>query len=285
MPTRFRIATAGLGLVVVCLAGVGCGGRLAFDNSGSTCVSNLLKIGLALHQHHDTLGSFPKAAIANQEGRPGLSWRVAILPFLGEKVLYDKFKLDESWDSPHNRQLLAQMPAVYACPRASAGDSTFTVYQAFTGHGAFLEPAYDKTLEQVWWTGDDGVKHYRGEPQGGIPFAAISDGTMNTLMVVEAKQGVPWTKPEDLLFDKDKPAVSLQGAGSAHSGGFYVVFVDASVWFLPSSIEPSLFHALITRSGNEVVSLDRPTMYRAGRDEPSVPKNVPSSSTELLIYK
>lgn len=284
MPMRIRTArSARLGLTIVCLAAVGCGSS-SQDGPESPCVKNLLRIGLALHEHHDTVGSFPKAAISNKEGRPGLSWRVAILPYLGEKTLYEKFKLDESWDSPHNRQLLAQMPAVYDCPRASRGDSTLTVYQAFTGHGAFLEPAYDKTVEQVWWTGDDGVKHYRGEPQGGNSIAAFTDGPMNTLMVVEAKQGVPWTKPEDLPFDRDKPTNSLLGVGSSHPGGFHVVFVDASVWFLPNTMAPSMFRALITRSGDEVVSLDRPTMYKTGPQQPAAPP-VSSSDPERIIHK
>jgi hypothetical protein len=256
-------------LAVACLAGCGGGTGLGIlDTQYPKCVENLLKIGLALHYHHDELGGFPKAAISDSQGRPGLSWRVAILPFLGDKDLYAKFKLDEPWDSPHNKPLLAEMPAVYACPSAPRGEPGFTHYRAFAGVGAFFEPAYDKRLEKVWWVGDDGTKHYAGEPPNGLHMAAFTDGMSNTLMVVEAEQSVPWTKPEELPFDSTPPSNTLLGAGSAHHGGFNVVFADASVWFLPKSIEPGLFRALITRAGNEIVSLDRTATLQGGRQPP-----------------
>jgi prepilin-type processing-associated H-X9-DG protein len=254
-------------LAVACLGGCCNGTRVALlDTQYPQCVQNLLKIGLALHSHHDEAGSFPKAAIADSQGRPGLSWRVAILPFLGERELYARFKLDEPWDSPHNKSLLADMPAVYTCATAPRGEPGFTHYRAFIGHGAFLEPAYDRRLEKVWWVGDDGTKHYAGEPRGGLTIAAFTDGPSNTLMVVEAKQSVPWTKPDELPFEPDGPVDPLFGAGSSHRGGFNVVFADASVWFLPNTIAPGLFRALITRGGDEIVSLDAAATREGGRE-------------------
>jgi prepilin-type processing-associated H-X9-DG protein len=254
-------------LAVACLAGCGSGiGVAILDTQYPKCIENLLKIGLALHQHHDDLGSFPKAAISDSQGRPGLSWRVAILPFLGERELYTKFKLDEPWDSPHNKPLLAEMPAVYTCPSAPRGEPGFTHYRALAGPGAFFEPAYDKRLEKVWWVGDDGTKHYAGEPRNGLHIASFTDGLSNTLMVVEAKQSVPWTRPDELLFDSAPPADPLFGAGSSHRGGFNVVFADASVWFLPNTTAPGLFRALITRAGNEIVALDRSATLQGGRE-------------------
>jgi hypothetical protein len=268
---------AAAGLVFACIAGCGLGGSATavLDSGYKPCVENLLKIGLALHQHHDDLGSFPKAAITDKQGRPGLSWRVAILPFLGEKLLYDKFKLDEPWDSPHNKALLSEMPEVFACPSVRRSDKSITHYCAFVGHGAFLEPAYDKRLEKVWWTGEDGVKHYIGEPQGGRSVADFTDGMSNTLMVVEAKEGVPWTKPEDLPFDPARPTGPLFGAGSPHSGGFNAVFADAWVWFLPNSISPQVFRALITCHGNEVVSLEGAEKLQGRREQPAPPEPGP----------
>jgi Protein of unknown function (DUF1559) len=283
--TTKKTFAAALALTAVCLAGVGCGLDITGGGVATKCVENLLKIGLALHNHHDELGSFPKAAISDKDGRPGLSWRVAILPFLGEATLYAKFKLDEPWDSPNNKALLAEMPEVFACPSASHADPGITHYQSFVGHGAFLEPAYDKRLEKVWWVGDDGTKHYAGEPKGGMHMANFTDGMSNTLMVVEAKQGVPWTKPEDLPFDPAKPTAPLFGAGSAHHAGFFVVIADASVWFLPNTISPAVFKTLITRSGDEVVSLDRSSMYRGGRDAPTVPQGNRPTDRDQAIHK
>jgi prepilin-type processing-associated H-X9-DG protein len=276
----------GLGLVVACLAVFGCGLGAVVDGGFSGCGNNLLKIGQALHQHHDELGSFPKAAIADKDGRPGLSWRVAILPFLGEKELYAKFKLDEPWDSANNKPLLAQMPAVFACPSRPSKDPSVTNYRAFIGNGSFFEPAYDKRLEKVWWVGDDGVKHYVGEPRSGTRIADFVDGPANTLMLFEAKDGVPWTKPEDVPFEPSRTPGPLASAGSPHFGGFNVLFVDGSVWFLPETTSPELFRSLITRNGGEVVSLDRSTSKRqSGREEPKSPEADRPRNAEPVMRK
>src|SRR5262249_55645747 len=69
-----------------------------------------------LHMVGSGRGNLPPVAIADRKGKPLLSWRVALLPYLGEWDLYRKFKLDEPWDSPHNKALLPLMPEIYACP-------------------------------------------------------------------------------------------------------------------------------------------------------------------------
>jgi RNA polymerase sigma factor (sigma-70 family) len=74
----------------------------------------LVTLSRALLNYHDTMGHLPPPAIVDRDGKPLLSWRVALLPFLEQDNLYKQFHLDEPWDSPHNRKLVAHMPAVYA---------------------------------------------------------------------------------------------------------------------------------------------------------------------------
>jgi Protein of unknown function (DUF1559) len=197
------------------------------------CSNNLKEIGLALLNHHEAKGGFPKAAITDIKGKPLLSWRVAILPFLGQQALYDKFKLDQPWDSPANLQLLQSMPDVFACQSGPRRDPSTTCYRVFVDKGAL-------------WESNNQVK-----------ISQIPDGTATTLAVVEARDSVPWTKPEELLFD---PAgeVPLLGAGSAHHGGFYALFADGSARFLPASIDPKLLRAMITRAGAEIIQSVQP---------------------------
>jgi prepilin-type processing-associated H-X9-DG protein len=83
----------------------------------------------------------------------------------------------------------------------------------------------------------------------------VTDGTSNTIMVVESKDAVPWTKPDDLKFDMEARP-SLYGAGSAHPGGFNTTFADGSVRFLKNSIGLPVWKALITRASGEVISAD-----------------------------
>lgn len=190
------------------------------------CVNNLKQIGLALHNHEDGYGHIPMPAIIDKAGKPLLSWRVAILPFLNEGALYKKFKLDEPWDGPHNRPLLQEMPAVYRCPSRRDTNTQATNYRVIVGPGAVFEAGKECKLDDV------------------------KDGLSNTLLVVESAEPVEWTKPDELTFDPAS-APSLVGAGSAHPGGFDALLADGSLRFFKNTFEPKLFRALITRAGGE----------------------------------
>ena len=95
-----------------------------------------------------------------------------------------------------------------------------------------------------------------------VSIASITDGTSNTIAVVEAKQAVPWTKPEsDIPFGGDltKPArlrALRDEVGGHFPGGFNGLFFDGSVRFIRESIHLNVLHALITRNGGEVISSD-----------------------------
>ncbi len=196
------------------------------------CVNNMKQIGLAMHNFHSTNDRFPSAAISDKAGKPLLSWRVAILPYIEQQALYNKFKLDEAWDSPHNRALLKEMPTTYQCPSCPKSDDFKTGYLAFVGKGGILELTR------------------------GVGLAEITDGTSNTMMAVENKEGVPWTKPDDLTPDP-AGAKLLSGAGSFHPGGLNALFADGSVRFISSRIDVKVWNALITRAGGEVVAIDQ----------------------------
>src|SRR5205823_2150780 len=72
------------------------------------------RIGRAFQAYGDDHKQrLPPAAVRDPEGRPLLSWRVLLLSYLGDEDLFLQFRLDEPWDSPHNRTLLPRMPDVY----------------------------------------------------------------------------------------------------------------------------------------------------------------------------
>jgi prepilin-type processing-associated H-X9-DG protein len=192
--------------------------------------NNMKQIGLAMHNYHDTFGAFPAHAIYSQDGKPLLSWRVQILPFIEQDNLYKQFKLDEPWDSEHNKKLLAQMPKVYASPSDEKALKTHqTHYLGFHGKGAFFEG------------------------KQGIRITDILDGTSNTILIVEGSKSVPWTKPEDIPFDPAKPAPKI---GGLYEGGSNATFCDGSVHFISKSIAAETLKALITRAGGEVIGKD-----------------------------
>jgi prepilin-type processing-associated H-X9-DG protein len=200
-------------------------------------VNNLKQIGLAMHNFLSVQNHFP-GPIRDKDGKPVLSWRVAILPFLEQQALFNEFKQDEPWDSPHNKALLERMPDVFAVPGARA-EPGLTFYRGFSGKSTL----FDETNK------------------AGVGIATVTDGTSNTLGAVEAKEAVPWTKPDsDIPFDPDMRAAEdpklLAQMGEHFSGGFNALFLDGSVHFIKKTVSPAVLRALITRDRGEVVSSD-----------------------------
>jgi len=201
--------------------------RLAAGRAQSQ--NNLKQMALAMHNYHDVYGAFPAAAICDKNGKPLLSWRVAILPFIEQDNLYRQFKLDEPWDSEHNKKLASVVVKVYQIPGVSNPADTKTHYRVFQGKGALFD------LKK------------------GPRIADITDGTSNTIMIVEANEAVEWTKPEELEFDPDKPLPKL---GKQSPDGFQAAFADGSVRFIQMKIKEKTLKALITRSGGEIIGED-----------------------------
>jgi hypothetical protein len=192
--------------------------------------NHLKMILLAMHNYHDTYRRFPARATADDNGKALLSWRVHLLPFLEQQQLYDQFHLDEPWDSDHNKKLIEQIPDVYKSQGDQRADTT-TRFQVILGDEALL-----------------GGKE-------AISFAHITDGTSNTIAVVQAvkEKAVPWTKPDDFSLNEKAP---LEGISTEDAGGFLAAFADGSVRWIPHSIEAATLKALITRSGGEVIRFD-----------------------------
>ena len=178
-------ATQYIGTLMVS-AGVALPGIQKLRNSAATMQSqnNLKQIGIAMHSYLDTYGTFPPAAICDKKGKKLLSWRVAILPFIEQDNLYKQFKLDEPWDSDHNKKFSAMLVKVYMDPRLPNTTGN-THYKLFVGK----ETPFD-------WLQSRGI--------GGI-----TDGTSNTVMVVAAGDAVPWAKPDDFEFDSTQALPDL----------------------------------------------------------------------------
>jgi hypothetical protein len=196
------------------------------------CTNNEKQIALALYNYHDRHNSFPPAFRQSKDGKPLLSWRVLILPFLDQQALYDQFHLDEAWDSPHNRTLIARMPAVLRCPAENEA-------LAALGKTRYLAPRGVNTV-------------LRGaEP---VSLRDITDGTSNTIVAIDAgdDHAVEWTKPDDWQFD---PEPGMESIFRSHPpGGILAMFADGSVRYLKQTIAPATLRLLLSRNGGEVVN-------------------------------
>jgi hypothetical protein len=187
---------------------------------------NLKMLAIAMHEYHDVNERFPPAALLSKDSNPLLSWRVLLLPYLGQKDLYKEFHLDEAWDSKHNKELLAKMPPVFAPVRGFSKNTHSTFYQVFVGKGTIFD-----------------------DPKG-VRIRDITDGTVNTAMLVEGAETVPWTKPADLAYAADKKLPKL---GGLFKEGFHLATADGFIRFVKKDFDEKLMRAVITRAGGELM--------------------------------
>lgn len=191
----------------------------------NTCSNNLRQIALAMHNYADVYGTFPPAYVPDADGKPKHSWRVLILSFLGEQPLYDRYRFDEPWDGPNNRQLAAEMPGVYHCPSDVPGSEN-TSYVVATGPGTLFE---------------EGKSATPGE---------IQHRASTTLLAAEITgPAIHWMEPRDL--DSREMSYTINdssgvGISSSHASGANIVFADGRVRFVSESIDSETLRALTT---------------------------------------
>jgi hypothetical protein len=203
--------------------------------------NNMKQLTLAMWAFHDQKKHLPPAAIRDKDGKALLSWRVAILPFLEENALFDQFRLDEPWDSEHNKPLIAKMPSVFRDPHDDP-KSTNSSYFMPTDNGT-------SQLPKAPWAATIGSVRYKD----GVKASAISDGVSNTIMLVEAKRDIPWTKPEDIeiVLDRAKPLPTLGGQWT--QGTYGAAFADGSVRVVSDAIDSLFVRPMFTINGGDAV--------------------------------
>ena len=199
------------------------GAELAGDTTNS-----MKQLALAMHNFHDNWNAFPAQSLVDKQGKRLLSWRVMVLPYLGQYALYQEFHQDEPWDSEHNQKLIEKMPAVFR----SAGKN------AKPGTTRFVAPLTKRST--------------MGRVGPAVSMQNIVDGTSNTIWLVQADEShaVIWTKPDDLVIDEKDPIGSMIGP---ETKGFWTSFADGSVRFLSRDIDATTLMNLFSIDGGEVI--------------------------------
>ncbi|MEZ6118663.1 MAG: DUF1559 domain-containing protein [Pirellulaceae bacterium] len=189
-------------------------------------IQNMTRIGQAMEAYLAAENRYPSFAIHGPTGQPLLSWRVALLPYLGYAQLYQQFHLDEPWNSPHNSQLLKMIPAVYQSPERLDSKTNYLVPVSTSG------PFYGKT--------------------GKVP-RRWEDGLQNVAIVIEVDDvnAVEWSRPFDYEVDLTKPKLHL---GNQRADGLLVIWGGGQLARLAPSTPASAFKAMFTVDGGEVFS-------------------------------
>jgi hypothetical protein len=175
----------------------------------------------ALDKYQEKHGSYPPPALYDGEGRAVLSWRVALLPYLGEEALYREFRQDEPWDSLHNKRLLKKLPGALQSPN-----------QGRWGSGRWKTPTQVFTGGSTYFEGKKGIRK--------------TDITKEAILLahVASDAAVYWTKPADLAYVADKPLPNLFGK---YGGKFQVLLADGTYRTIDKTADEKTLRDLIER--------------------------------------
>jgi len=113
------------------------------------CVNNLKQIGLALHNYHDTQGSFPAGSLTLANGlyqASALSWRAFILPQMEQNAMYNNINFlgvglpQYGGDCDRFSTVLDRVVPAFLCP--SDGDNGNGYLELFGDLGNYPAATY-----------------------------------------------------------------------------------------------------------------------------------------------
>jgi prepilin-type processing-associated H-X9-DG protein len=215
----------------------------------------LRQLALTIHNYHNTSNRFSPAAKPNPNlsVEERLSWIYLIIPYVESSPLYSKFDGSKGWADEENRFGALMNYRIIQCPsypdRPPSSKFMPTHYLGISGVG---KDAAELPL-------DDPNAGFFGYERK-ISFKDIKDDHSTTMMVMEtAWASGAWTAggPSTVrgLDPEGRPYLDVPGQfGGNHPGGANAVFVDGSVHFLPSSIDPRVLEAMATVAGGEDLS-------------------------------
>ena len=197
----------------------------------NACANNMKQIAVALQAYAEIYHVLPPAYTTDEDGKPLHSWRTLILPYLEEQPLYKSIDLAKPWNDPANAEACKTSVDAYRCPSATDGEN-YTTYLAIVTPDSCFRPTEPRDLSD------------------------ITDGTRNTLMLIEVDSGhsVPWMSP----VDADENVVLGIGPKSSldHAVGVHAAFVDGSVRFLFDNMAASQRRALISITGDDNAAVE-----------------------------
>src|SRR5262245_36831114 len=134
--------------------------------ANAKCKNNLKQIGIALHNHHDSRGTFPPGGM--QTGRNGTpcytNWAIEILPFTEQDNLYRLYDQRVHNEHPNNRVFNQSRVKIYECPSDSlvgllelpaSGPRTYPYmhgsYRAVSGRSGAIGRGFWDTFEDQFW--------------------------------------------------------------------------------------------------------------------------------------
>ncbi len=168
------------------------------------CKNNLKQIGLALHNYHETFGSFPPAQIRGRnsgvERGNAASWGAMILPYMDQAPLYNQLNFNIGIFEGTNKTVITGLSGIDAvlCPSDSDRNPTRSVHSSTTAN-------YMSSMPSTSYAGSIGGFQnvdstfaglsggfFTSDPARPTKMSGFKDGTSNTIAVGERSYQV-WT--------------------------------------------------------------------------------------------
>ena len=196
-----------------------------------TCFERIRRIALAMLFYECDHGILPPAYSSDADGNPLHSWRVLLLPYLGQQRLYDKIRLDQPWDSPHNKQFHEEAIAFYQCPSAELAPGQ-TTYSVVVGPDTAFQGSEGKTL------------------------ASFGPNSATMILVVERYEPACWMDPnQNIPQAHAEVGINMKKGdyvGSQHTVGAGFGLRDGAVRFLSQDCDVEFFRGLLHGTSNEL---------------------------------
>ncbi|MDY0167256.1 MAG: DUF1559 domain-containing protein [Thermoguttaceae bacterium] len=200
----------------------------------ATCARYVKRITLAMLLYERDHGTLPPAWSVDAKGTPLHSWRVLLLPYLGQRELHERIRLDEPWDSEYNRQFHGEAVPFYRCPSDPAARPGETTYSVVIGPDMPFEAGRGKRLADFGPHSDDMILLVeRAEP------VRWMDPTHEVRQSV-AEEGIQ--NRSSLLSE---PPPKPNGIASHHPGVAHFGLRKGAVYAFPDYIDREQFQRLL----------------------------------------
>jgi prepilin-type N-terminal cleavage/methylation domain-containing protein len=253
------------------------------------CSNNLKQIGLAAHNYESAYRRLPSGFTSRLlSGEPGWGWAAGLLPYMEANNVFNNIDFRVPIEEDIHEAVRTTVISSYICP-SDIGEPLFMISEG-DGHSHIPAAGWRTDIDEdgeplfqiaksnypaMFGTFELEEDPYKGDGMfygnSRTRFADITDGLSNTLMAGERGSRLGKSIWHGNIPEASEPHARILGVAdhgpnaqeghfedfsSFHTGGVNFVRGDGSVSFMSQNIDITVYQAMATRTGGEVVTLE-----------------------------